>query len=595
MKKTNKLLFCLLLTILLSALLAAGFAAAAEEPPAIVASGYCGGEGDGTNLTWTLDNEGTFTVSGTGKMQNYTFADQNQYSTTAPWYELGRNGKVKTVVIGDGVTNIGDCAFKSCYRLADVTIGNSVTVLGSNAFSSCSSLLSVTIPDSVTAICNNAFGGHYLLDVTVGRGVTSIAYDAFSNERYLHLRCYKNSAAHLFAQSHGIAYGLMDGTAEENTFSGTVENMTWTIDRLNCVMTVEGDGEMPYIPRVTKSWFPQQDEYVHTVIIRDGLTSISTLAFYGCRSITDVVIPNSVTQIGGGAFTYCVNLRNVTIGNGVTTIGEQAFFGCVCLESIVIPDSVTEIGDEAFNDCPYLSNVSLGNGVARIGDWAFHNCGEMIGIAIPDSVTSIGSDVFCANLVYIFYSDSEEQWNRIDFGSYNTAIFSAALHFNATDHTPAQKVTDIPIPPTCTEQGYAEEIVFCSQCGFEISRKPITLEPTGHVTLGVRLENETEATCTEEGGYDEVFYCVECDAELSRMYVATAATGHSWGEWEVIKQATTGETGLMRRVCANDPSHVEEEIIPKLQPQTNAFRQFIGRIRDFFNNILEWFRRLFRF
>jgi hypothetical protein len=71
--------------------------------------------------------------------------------------------------------------------------------------------------------------------------------------------------------------------------------------------------------------------------------------------------------------------------------------------------------------------------------------------------------------------------------------------------------------------------------------------------------------------------------------------GHDWGEWIVVKQATVSEEGLMRRVCRNDDSHVEEEIIPKLQPQTNAFRRFIQRIVEFFNNIVDWFRRLFRF
>ena len=90
-------------------------------------------------------------------------------------------------------------------------------------------------------------------------------------------------------------------------------------------------------------------------------------------------------------------------------------------------------------------------------------------------------------------------------------------------------------------------------------------------------------------------YCVNCPAQLSRTHVETAATGHAWGEWEVVKQASASEEGLMRRVCANDPGHVEEETIPKLQPQTSVFQRFIERIREFFENIIEWFRRLFRF
>ena len=121
------------------------------------------------------------------------------------------------------------------------------------------------------------------------------------------------------------------------------------------------------------------------------------------------------------------------------------------------------------------------------------------------------------------------------------------------------------------------------------------LAATAHTPGAAETENVTPATCTANGGYDEVVYCVNCHVEISRRHVDIAATGHAWGEWQVVKQATTGEEGLMRRTCANDPTHTEEQIIPKLQPQTNAFQQFIERIRDFFNSIIDWFRRLFRF
>ena len=122
----------------------------------------------------------------------------------------------------------------------------------------------------------------------------------------------------------------------------------------------------------------------------------------------------------------------------------------------------------------------------------------------------------------------------------------------------------------------------------------VTENALPHTPGAAVKENIAAATCTSNGGYDEAVYCVNCPAQLSRTHVETAATGHAWGEWEVVKQASANEEGLMRRVCTNDPSHVEEEIIPKLQPQTSAFQRFIERIREFFDNIIEWFRRLFR-
>lgn len=123
----------------------------------------------------------------------------------------------------------------------------------------------------------------------------------------------------------------------------------------------------------------------------------------------------------------------------------------------------------------------------------------------------------------------------------------------------------------------------------------VTENALPHTPGAAIKDNIAAATCTSNGGYDEAVYCVNCPAELSRAHVETAATGHAWGEWEVVKQASASEEGLMRRVCANDPGHVEEETIPKLQPQTSVFQRFIERIREFFENIIEWFRRLFRF
>ena len=135
----------------------------------IVASGYCGGEGDGKNLTWTLDSEGTLTISGKGKMKNYGY-----YSD--PWVR----SSVKCVSIDSGVTCIGDYAFYDCTNLTGVTIPNSVTSIGEGAFSDCRSLTSVTIPNSVTSIGREAFAVcNGLTSVTIPSSVSNIALGMF--------------------------------------------------------------------------------------------------------------------------------------------------------------------------------------------------------------------------------------------------------------------------------------------------------------------------------------------------------------------------------------------------------------------------------
>ena len=111
-----------------------------------VKSGTCGG-----NLTWTLDSEGTLTISGTGAMTDYS------NDSKAPWYS--RRSSIKSVIIESGVTSIGDRAFYYYTGLTSVTIGNSVTSIGNYAFYDCTGLTSVTIGNSVTSIGGYAFEG----------------------------------------------------------------------------------------------------------------------------------------------------------------------------------------------------------------------------------------------------------------------------------------------------------------------------------------------------------------------------------------------------------------------------------------------------
>lgn len=113
---------------------------------AAVRTGSCG-----DNVTYSLDTStGVLTISGTGDMENYS-----SYSPESPFYGTS---KIKSVIIDNGITSIGDYAFYKCRSLTSITIPNSVTSIGSHAFCHCTSLTSVTIPNSVTSIGDYAFG-----------------------------------------------------------------------------------------------------------------------------------------------------------------------------------------------------------------------------------------------------------------------------------------------------------------------------------------------------------------------------------------------------------------------------------------------------
>ncbi|MDD6747194.1 MAG: leucine-rich repeat domain-containing protein [Paludibacteraceae bacterium] len=152
-----------------------------------------------------------------------------------------------------------------------------------------------------------------------------------------------------------------------------------------------------------------------SVTIPNSVTSIGEGAFYGCTGLTSVTIPNSVTSIGSGAFYYCSglpvenNLRyadtylveavnktlsSYTIKEGTKWIGGSAFSGCSGLTSVTIPNSVTSIGEYAFSDCTGLTSVTIPNSVTSIGESAFYGCSGLTSVTAPAILFNDAFDIF---------------------------------------------------------------------------------------------------------------------------------------------------------------------------------------------------------
>ncbi len=203
-----------------------------------VASGTCGADGD--NLTWVLDDCGTLTISGVGKMKDCASVNDKPWKTVSD--------SITRAVIGDGVTNIGTGAFNGCGNLVDVTIGSNVTSIGSNAFKSCG-IVHMIIPEGVTSIGNASFRGcKSLTSVEISEGVTTIGENAFFGCSSLGSVAIPNSVT----QIGGYAF-------------------------YGC-------------------------ESLGSVTISSGVTQIGSYAFYGCKSLVDVKIYSRDADFGKNVF-----------------------------------------------------------------------------------------------------------------------------------------------------------------------------------------------------------------------------------------------------------------------------------------------------
>ena len=361
-----KALFKKSLAVLLSAMLlftAAPFAASAavalQEQSVGASSGTTG------DCTWTLDDEGTLIISGNGAMGDYD--DEyygGNYIATAPW---GAN--IKTVVIEDGVTSIGDDAFSGCTGLTSITIPDSVTSIGYGAFSGCTGLISVTIPDSVTSIGEYAFSGCTgLTSVTVESG--NSVYDSRNNCNAIiktatnELICgckttvIPNSATSIGDGAFYDCTGLTSVTIPDSVTrigDDAFYDTAWYNNQPDGLVYA---GKVAY---KYKGTMPNNT----SITIQDGTKVITDYAFSGCTGLTSVHITdiaawcniafssNYSNPLSNAHNLYLngVPVTNLVIPNSVTSIGYYAFYGCTGLTSVTIPDSVTSIGDNAFSNC----------------------------------------------------------------------------------------------------------------------------------------------------------------------------------------------------------------------------------------------------
>ncbi len=340
-----------------------------------------------------------------------------------------KNEIVTNLVVPDDITEIRQFAFYNCTSLESVEFGSKLVTIDDSAFKYCTGLVDITVPGSVTDIKASAFAYCSNLEsVTLNEGTVSIGGNAFNNCNKIKSMTIPNTVTNLGVGVFSYCYALEnvvigDGVTEipSDSFAFCILLNTLTIGK-----NVEKIGGLGYNVKWLRTihisdlsaWCKisfsaglfvnggsiyLNGEKITDLVIPDDITEIKPYTFYNCDGLESVTMHDNVIAIADYAFRDCSSIGKLQIGENVTSIGNDAFYNCDGLSGIIIPDNVATIGNYAFSTCNGLTAIAIHDNVTTIGDYAFKDCNGMNELKIGENVTSIGNGAFmgCSRLTSV--------------------------------------------------------------------------------------------------------------------------------------------------------------------------------------------------
>ncbi len=326
------------------------------------ASGTCG-----TNATWSLDSQYRILhINGTGAMSNGCYSKWKQY-----------NNDIIEIIINNGITSIGNEAFKGCTNVSSITIPNSVTSIGYDAFSNMTCLQKITIPDSITSIGVRAFYGCSNLDsVELSNKLTILQDDIFNG-------CINLS---------NITIPDSVGYINKNAFYGC-SNLK--------------DVELSNVSKIFAN------------------------AFYNCTKISEIDLSERVSYIGSDAFFGCTGIERVNIASikdwceitfdnkyaNPLYYSKELWLNGKKVDSLIIPKDISSVNAYSFIGCADLANIEFHSGVTSVGQYTFAECPNVSEVTLPKELADIGENAFDASVVIFGYKGSAAEEYAVQSGN----------------------------------------------------------------------------------------------------------------------------------------------------------------------------------
>lgn len=296
---------------------------------------------------------------------------------------------LKTVIIGDNVTEIGVAAFQGCGSIKKIIIPETVTFIGNSAFDGCASLTDIIIPSQITSIANASFYGcSSLTGIIIPQNVTSIGIMAFAYCSELtsitipdKVETIGRDAFDNCTKLENIILGSELTEINESAFYRCFALKNVHIKNLTPWLNINfGDS---YANPLTYADLYVENEPVTSVLVPESVTLINDFAFYGYDKLESVTFHDRVTSIGNGAFASCKGLTAVTVNKGVTSIGNTAFNNCTKLSTVTLNEGLLSVGKFVFANCTALKNIVIPKSVTSIGESAFAGCNKIESISLP--------------------------------------------------------------------------------------------------------------------------------------------------------------------------------------------------------------------